>query len=223
MIYIELFNWICSAHEYTEKICYNKCSRWEEKDAQQIVYRKILWRKHYFGMTGSWTGSGTLVSLIDSSDRKPTHHETVHCGIYQPLAVRDLSETDLTDFLCVLITFYTTIYSLEGHREEERQSQQRPRWIGCHVGFQRKWLWAKWRPCNEGKIHSTQQSVFQVVLKMQPHKPCDLEQNDLLCDYCAPSRLCCCSLAGCAAAAWHCWERRVLVAIWREPKVFMPW
>lgn len=84
---------------------------------------------------------------------------------------------------------------MEGSREEERQSQPRPRWIGRHAGFQRKWLWAKWRPCNEGKIHSTQQSVFQVLLKMQPHKPCDLEQNDLLCGYCAPSKLCCCSLA----------------------------
>lgn len=40
MIYIELFNWVCSAHEYTEKICNSKCSRWEEKDAQQNCLQK---------------------------------------------------------------------------------------------------------------------------------------------------------------------------------------
>ena len=79
----------------------------------RIVYRKISWRKPYFGMTGSWTGSGTLVSLFDSSDRKSPHRETVHCGIYEPLAVRDFSETDLTNFLCVLMTFYTAVYSSE--------------------------------------------------------------------------------------------------------------
>lgn len=66
--------------------------------------------------------------------------------------------------------------------------QSRLRWTGYHAPFQRKLSMNKW-PCNEGEIYSTQQSGLQVVLKIQPQTPCELEQNDLLCGYCAQSRL----------------------------------
>lgn len=93
---------------------------------------------------------------------------------------------------------------------QNRSVRTKINWLSC--SFPKEISVNKWSHVVR-KTHSTLQSGFQIVLKIQ--KPYGLEQNDLLCGYHAPSRL------G-TTSSWHCLKKLVLNTTWIEPKVFMP-